>query len=262
MPSGLSRSCSTRVMLVSDVERAAHDLVGRRLVHAAGVVAAAPDAGDGPARRDDAGARRGPGRAPEPRPVERGVLRVVARLLDAPLLHLLGVEARGRVEDRHPVAHVLAVVDHRLLHGLHAVEVDQALLVGAHQVGDGHHRDVVEGLEAADAGAGRGVADVVVGRHPGRQRRRRRPTARPRRAAGTRSGTVAEPISSTRTSCDCSLHHGGDVLAALARVCRPSYRSTCSPPCFTISVKVPSAGVRPRPRLASAGWRSVRRPRR
>ena len=43
---GLSWSCSPLVMLQLERDRAADDLVGRRLVHAAGVVVAGPDAGD------------------------------------------------------------------------------------------------------------------------------------------------------------------------------------------------------------------------
>ena len=104
----------------------------------------------------------------DPRPVQRGVLRVVAGLVHPPLLDLLGVEAGRRVEDGDPVAHQLAVGDHRQLHGLDALEVDHALLVGRHQVGDADHGDLVDRLEAAEAGAVGGVADVVVGRDAGR----------------------------------------------------------------------------------------------
>jgi len=54
--------------------------------------------------------------------------------------------------------------------------------------------------------------------------------------AGTRSGTAADPISSTRTYWDCSL----TTVATFWRprlVCRPSKASTCSPLFFTSSVK-------------------------
>ena len=107
----------------------------------------------------------------DPRPVQRGVLRVVAGLLHPPLEHLLRVQARRRVEDGDAVAHPLAVVDHRLLDGLHALEVDHPRLVGGHQVGHRDHRDVVDRLEAAEAGALGGVADVVVGVEARRSRR-------------------------------------------------------------------------------------------
>ena len=107
-----------------------------------------------------------------PGPVQRRVLGVVAGLVDPPLPDLLGVEARRGVEDGDPVAHQLAVGDHRQLHRLDALEVDHALLVGRHQVGDRHHGHRVDGLEAAEAGAVGRVTDVVVG---GELARRRRP---------------------------------------------------------------------------------------
>ena len=46
------------------------------------------------------------------------------------------------------------------------------LLVGGHQVGHAQHRDLVDGLEAGEAGAVGGVADVVVGRRRARSRAR------------------------------------------------------------------------------------------
>ena len=106
----------------------------------------------------------------DPRPVEGRVLAVVAGLVDPPLLDLLGVEPWRRVEDGDAVAHQLAVGDHRELDGLQALQVDHALLVHGHQVGDGEHRDLVDGLEAGEAGAVGGVADVVVGGHARRDR--------------------------------------------------------------------------------------------
>ena len=103
----------------------------------------------------------------DPRPVQGRVLGVVAGLVDPPLLDLLGVEAGRRVEDGDAVAHQLAVGDHRQLDGLDALEVDDALLVHGHQVGDAEHRDLVDRLEPGEAGAIGRVADVVVGRDPG-----------------------------------------------------------------------------------------------
>ena len=153
-----------------EADRAADDLVGRRLVDAAGVVVARPDPGDVAGRRHElrlAGERV---EDLDPRPVERRVLAVVAGLVDPPLLDLLGVEPWRRVEDGDAVAHQLAVGDHRELDGLEALQVDHALLVHGHQVGDGQHRDLVDGLEAGEAGAVGGVADVVVGRHARRDR--------------------------------------------------------------------------------------------
>ena len=55
---GLSWSCSPLVICSSRRDRAADDLVGRRLVHATGVVVAGPDAGHVAGRRDEA--RPGP----------------------------------------------------------------------------------------------------------------------------------------------------------------------------------------------------------
>ena len=175
IPSGLSWSCSPLVMLSSRRDRAADDLVGRCLVDAAGVVVARPDAGDVAARRHEDCAW--PDERVEdldPRPVERRVLGVVAGLVDPPLLDLLGVEAGRRVEDGDAVAHQLAVGDHRQLDGLEALEVDDALLVHGHQVGDAEHRDLVDRLEPGEAGPIGRVADVVVGRHADRARSRRR----------------------------------------------------------------------------------------
>ena len=142
----------------------------------------------------------------DPRPVERRVLRVVAGLVDPPLLDLLGVEAGRRVEDRDAVAHQLAVGDHRQLDGLDALEVDDALLVDGHQVGDAEHRDLVDRLEAGEAGPVGGVADVVVRRDAGRARvdaAAGEADASP--VAGTRSTALALPTSSSWISFDCAL---------------------------------------------------------
>ena len=62
---------------------------------------------------------------------------------------------------RSPISSQCAIIAE--LHGLHALEVDGALLVGAHQVGDADHGDLVDGLQAGEAGAVGDVADVVVG---------------------------------------------------------------------------------------------------
>src|SRR5215475_6706783 len=143
-------------------DRPTDDLVRRSLVHATGVVVAAPDPGHVPARRGEDVRPAGRVEDLDPRPVQGGELRVVAGDVDAPVLDLLGVQSGWRVEDGDPVPHQLAVRDHRLLHGLEALVVERALLVGAHQVGDGHHGDLLDRLKAAEAGAGGHVADVVV----------------------------------------------------------------------------------------------------
>ena len=44
----------------------------------------------------------------------------------APLLDVLRREARWRIENRHPILHVRAVIEQRLLHRLHAVDVEIA----------------------------------------------------------------------------------------------------------------------------------------
>ena len=54
IPTGFSRSCSLRVIWVSSLISAAHDFVGRGLVHTAGVVVASPDSGDESGRWQEA----------------------------------------------------------------------------------------------------------------------------------------------------------------------------------------------------------------
>ena len=206
MPSGLSRSCSLRVMLSSrSMAPRTTSLAGALCTPR--VSSLRPQM---PAMWPDGGMQDSwPGgrvHRLHPRPVERRVLRVVARLVDPPLLDLLGVEPGRRVEDRDPVAHQLAVGDHRQLHGLHGVEVDRALLVGAHQVGHAEHRDLVDGLQAGEAGALGDVADVVVGAQPGRRQRRPAAPARParsRRSASRSSWPL--PVSSSWTSFEAAL---------------------------------------------------------
>src|SRR3954447_23007523 len=161
--------------LGGEPDRAADDLVRRRLVHAARVVIARPHSRHVPARRHRPVAARERVEHVDPRVVEGGVLRVVVGAVGAPLLDLLGPEPGRRVEDGHPIAHQRAVVDHRGLDRLHAVEVDGPGLVGAHQVGHHDHRDLVDGLQPGEAGAVGDVADVVVGGDAGRCRRRRGP---------------------------------------------------------------------------------------
>lgn len=97
----------------------------------------------------------------DPRVVERCVLRVVVGRLLTPDPDLPGVEAGRRVDDRQSVAHQLAVGDQAELDGLHGLQVDRAALVGGHQVGDGDHRDLVHRFETAEAGAVRGVTQVL-----------------------------------------------------------------------------------------------------
>src|SRR6266699_3743671 len=89
----------------------------------------------------------------EPGPVEGGVLRVVARLVDPPLADLLRVQPGRGIEDGDPVAHQLAVGDHCQLYGFDLVGVDHAALVRGHQVGDAEHRDGVDGFETSKSGA-------------------------------------------------------------------------------------------------------------
>src|SRR6266849_6427507 len=84
------------VLALGDVELEAdgapHHLVRGRLVHAAGVVVAAPDASHVTARgHEHVGPRAGVGDL-DPRPVQHGVLGVVACVVDPPLADLLGVE--------------------------------------------------------------------------------------------------------------------------------------------------------------------------
>ena len=140
-------------------------------MHAARVIAARPDAGHVAARRNEV---RLPGERVEhfdPGPVEGGVLRVVAGLVDPPFADLLRVEAGRGVENRDAVAHQFAVRDHRQLDGLDLLGVDHAALVGGHQVGHAEHRDGVDCLETGESGAVGGVAHVLVRGDPGRHRR-------------------------------------------------------------------------------------------
>ena len=162
MPAGLSRSCSAFVMRVCSVMAPAHDLVRRCLEHATGVVVARPDAGHVPTGRHEPGGARGGVEDLGVGPVERRELRVVAGLVHPPVLDLLRVEVRRRVEDGDPVAHQLAVRDDRELHRLEALAVDRPGLEGSHQVGYSDHGDLVDRLQAAEPGALRDVPDVVV----------------------------------------------------------------------------------------------------
>ena len=62
MPTGLSRSCSFLVICTSSAIAPRTTSFAGRLVHAAGVVVAAPDAGDVARRRHEACSCRSPGR--------------------------------------------------------------------------------------------------------------------------------------------------------------------------------------------------------
>src|SRR5438105_5387556 len=146
---------------------AADHLIGGSLVHAARVVAARPDAGHVATRWNEVGLARQRVEDLDPRPVEGGVFRVVAGLVDPPLADLLGVQAGRGVQDSYPVAHQFAVSDHRQLDSLDLVGIDHAALVGGHQVGNAEHRDRVDGFEAGESGAVGGVAHVLVRRDPG-----------------------------------------------------------------------------------------------
>ena len=145
------------------VDGAADDLVGRGLVDAALGVVAGPDAGHVAARRDQPGLAAGRVEGLDPRVVQGGVVGVVAGRLLAPDPDLTRVQAGRRVDDGDAVAHQLAVRDETELDGLDGLQVDRAALVGGHQVGDGDHGHLVDGLQAAEAGAVGGVAEVLGG---------------------------------------------------------------------------------------------------
>src|SRR2546430_13623093 len=149
---------------------AANDLIGRGLMHAAGVVAARPDAGHVAARRNEIRLAGEGIEDLDPGPVEGGVLGVVARLVDPPLADLLRVQPGRGIEDGDPVAHQLAVGDHSQLYGFDLVGVDHAALVGGHQVGDAEHRDGVDSFETSKSGAVGRVAHVLVRGDPGGHR--------------------------------------------------------------------------------------------
>ena len=149
-------------------DRAANDFVGGRLVHAAGVVVARPDAGHVSAGWHVVRLARERIEHLDPWPVERGVLGVVARLVDAPLTDLLRVQTGRGIENRDAVAHQLAMGDHRQLDGLDLVGINRTALVGGHQVGDAEHRDGVDGLEAREPGTVGAVAHVPIRSDAGR----------------------------------------------------------------------------------------------
>ena len=66
-------------------------------------------------------------------------------------------------------------------------------LVGGHEVGDAEHRDLVDRLEAGEAGPVGGVADVVV---------RADADGDARAAAGAASASRPRPRSAERRRCD------------------------------------------------------------
>ena len=210
------------VLGAGDVElegdRAADDLVGRRLVDAALAVAAGPDAGEVAGRRHEDRLAGDRVEDLDPGPVEGGVLAVVARLVLAPLLDLLGVVVGRRVEDGHPVAHELAVGDDRELDGLEPVHVDDAGLVQRHQVRRRDHRDLLDGLEAAEARPVGHVADVLVRGDPDRAAGDVPPVRAP--FAPTAGATSPLATSSRRTSFD--------VFTAVKTFCLPRLRLTLS----------------------------------
>ena len=147
----------------------------------------------------------------DPGVVQGRVLGVVAGRLLAPDPDLPGVEAGRRVDDGDAVAHQLAVRDQAELDGLDGLQVDRAALVGGHQVGDGDHGDLVDGLQAAEAGAVGGVAEVL-----GRAGLGRPPPRVGGTAAGAAGAARATVWLSGRTSCAAgaaSVH--GDELGAL-----------------------------------------------
>ena len=89
----------------------------------------------------------------DPGPVGDGELGVVTGLVLAPVGCLLCIQARRGVEDCHAVAHELCVADHRGLHSLGVIIADETLAVSDHEIGCSDHRDVLEHLECAEAGA-------------------------------------------------------------------------------------------------------------
>src|SRR5215475_11207666 len=114
--------CQTRLQR----DGAANHLVGRGLVHAARCVVARPHSGHVTGRWYVGVGAAGRVEDLDPRVVHRGVLRVVAGEVHPPLADLLRRQPRRWVDDRHPVAHQLAVRDHRELNGLHGLHVDHA----------------------------------------------------------------------------------------------------------------------------------------
>ena len=138
---------------------------------AAGIVAACPNAGHVAARRHEIRLARQRIKDLNPRPVEGGVLRVVAGLVDPPLADLLRIQAGRRIEDGDAVAHQLTMRDHRQLYRLDLVGVDHAALVGGHQIRDAEHGHGLDCFQAGEPGAIGGVAHVLIRGDPGGHRR-------------------------------------------------------------------------------------------
>ncbi len=220
MPTGLSRSCSALVICTSRLDRAPDDLVGGRLVDAAGVVVAAPDAGHVTARRHEPELPGRGIRRLDPRVVERAERRVVPGLVDQPLLHLLGVEPGRRVEDRDPIAHQLAVREHRQLDRLDRLEVDRTLLVRAHQIRYAEHGDLVDRLQPTEPGPVGDIADIVLGGQPRRRYcgRRWRGGERDLTVCGLLQGGAGDLLDLDHLRV--RVHHRGDVRLA-ARQSQP-----------------------------------------
>src|ERR1700736_6563615 len=85
-------------------DRAAADFIRRCLVHAAGIAAPRPDAGHVAARRNEIRLAGEGVEDLDPRPVEGGVLGVVAPLVNPPFADLLRVQSWRGIENRDPVA--------------------------------------------------------------------------------------------------------------------------------------------------------------
>src|SRR5690606_540249 len=104
------------------LQSAPNDLIGRRLVDTALVVAPGINAGDVAGRwnRKRTAVRTGD---PDPRVIERREFRIEIGFTLTPPFYLLRCEIRRRIEDGDPVAHLVAVIDHGQLDRFHGILV-------------------------------------------------------------------------------------------------------------------------------------------
>src|SRR5688500_17540402 len=91
--------------------------------------------------------------------IESAILGVVIDFFHAPVPYRLWIHARRAVEDCDTVAHVLGMVEHRLLDGLYTFHIDPACLEEGIQVGETYHCCVFGDFKTVDAATLRSIAN-------------------------------------------------------------------------------------------------------